>query len=74
MTNLRHDAECLPPGVQGDGAPGDAIDGDLAIGVGQTQQSREQGALPRAGPTQQTHLHDTHTLQVNSEIKTLRKK
>lgn len=59
VTDLRHDAEGLPPGVQRDGAPGDTVDGDVAVGGGQSQQSGEQGALPRAGPTQQTDLHGT---------------
>lgn len=51
-TYLRHDPEGLPPRVQGDGAPGDAVDGDVAISGGKTQQSGEQGALPRTGATQ----------------------
>lgn len=59
-TYLRHDSEGLPPCVQRDRAPGDAINGDFAVSGGETQQSGEQSALPRTCSTQQTHLH-THT-------------
>lgn len=43
---LRHDSEGFPPRVQGDGAPGDAVNRDFSVGGGETQQSGEQSALP----------------------------
>lgn len=36
---LRHHSEGLSPGVQRDGAPGDAVDGNVSIGGGETQKS-----------------------------------
>lgn len=67
---LRHDSEGLPPCVQRDGAPGDAVNGNFTISGGETQQSGEQSALPWTRSTQQTHLcMRTHIYKHTQSIK-----